>query len=91
MPFVLRYLRATVAVYRIRADDVVFDEKAGVSSQILDCLLATTLYPQQLGDPFWYYDDAFWWGYPPLRTWDGHHHHHHDHDDHHHHRGKHKQ
>lgn len=78
--FVLRYLRSTVAVYRLRSDDVVVLRRAGVSTQVIDYLMATpTLYPQQLGDPFWYHDDDFWWGQPPLIVHDRHHDHHRGH------------
>lgn len=80
VPFVLRYLRNTIAVYHLRSDDVVVLRKAGVSSQIIDYLMATpTLYPRQFGDPFYYYDDDYWWGLPPLPLHDRHHHHHHGH------------
>lgn len=80
VPFVLRYLRNTVGVYHLRSDDVVVLRKAGVSSQIIDYLMATpTLYPRQFGDPFYYYDDDYWWGLPPLIVHDRHHYHHRGH------------
>jgi hypothetical protein len=77
VPFVVRYLRSTVAVYRLSSDDVVQLRRAGVNAQIIDYMLATPSLYAPMHDPFWYAPDPFWWGYSPIIVRHGHHHHHH--------------
>lgn len=79
-PFIVHYLRSTLAVYALNSDDVVLLRQAGVNRQVIDYLLATPrLYAPQY-DALWYDDDPFWWSYPTpiiLRSHGDHHHHHH--------------
>jgi hypothetical protein len=79
-PFIGRYLRSSLAVYRLNSDDVVVLRKAGVSPQVIDYLMATPgLYAPRY-DPFWYGYDPFWdVGYDGVVVLNSHGHHHHHH------------
>ena len=77
-PFILRYLRSTYAVYRLKSDDVIVLRQAGVNRQVIDYLLTTpTLFAPQYYDPWWYADDLYWWNYPTVFVGHSHHSHHH--------------
>jgi hypothetical protein len=83
-PFTVHYLRSTVAVYRLKSDDVVLLRKSGVTPQVIDYMLTTPTLYSPLNDPFWYGDDPFWYDYPPPGVVRRSHFDHHDHHDHHH-------